>query len=162
MMKKLIIIISLLSLFCCDKNDYDYDIKYFEIDNLFNCLSCFSITNIHVYSGFIINDNETYKKYIDSLRIYPLNITCDTSTTINIDFNKYTLIGILTEYNDCDSISKEIICNNNTKKINYIIKISKNNELHKILKLSLNLMLISKVPNNYNIEFNINSHSQRF
>jgi hypothetical protein len=146
----------------CEKDTANYKIlttHYLENKDLFNCVTCFSIGNIHAYSGFVINDNETYKIYVDSMRIHPLNSNCDTATLIKIDFKKYTLIGIMTEHSSCDLISKEITADNKNKMLSYIINIKEGNEpCDYLLHLPLNLVLISKMPENYQVEFKVNRH----
>lgn len=155
-----IAIISLLAISCEKESGNDYKVLntvYMENKELFNCVTCFSVVNIHARSGFVIKDNYTYKLYADSMRIHPLNSNCDTATLINIDFNKYSLIGIMTAIGGCDSISKAITVDHITKETFYNVHIAECiGQRTEILYLPLNLALISKIPDNYKVEFTVN------
>jgi hypothetical protein len=142
-----------------DKNFNLSATKYLKNKELFNCVTCFSVINIHACSGFAIRNENTYNLYADSMRIHPLNSNCDTATLLNIDFNKYTLIGIMTGLGACDSITRNIAVDNKNERINYNIDIKESKEpCNDMLYLPLNLMLIPKIPDNYNVVFKINRH----
>ena len=150
-----------LLLISCNKEDNSpsepVEVKYLNSNELFNCITCFSPSNISC-NGFIIKNENSYKEFANSLRIHPLNpnIDCDTATLKQIDFNKYSLIGILTSYGACDSISKSILTNSIRTKITYHIAIKEySGYCVKILKVSLNFALISKVSDDCAVDFNI-------
>jgi hypothetical protein len=163
-MKKnyIILMIFLITIGCNKDGDTNFKlstINYLENKDLFNYVTCFSVSNIHARSGFVIRDEDTYQVYADSMRIQPLNTNCDTSTLIYIDFNKYSLIGILTEHLACDSISRDISVDNQNKEILYSIDIKESDEsCSYVLYIPLNLVLISKIPDNYQVEFIVNRH----
>ena len=117
----------LFTLISCDKNsDNDFKVlttDYLENKDLLNCVNCFSVTNFHACSGFVIRDDKAYKIYADSMRIHPLNSNCDTATLIKIDFTKYSLVGIMTEHGACDSLKRDLIVDNIGKVIKYEIDI---------------------------------------
>jgi len=157
------IILIVLIDFGCKKDNDQYeltDLKYLKDPELYNCSNCicFSITGIYGRPGFIIRDNKTYKKYADSMRIFPINskINCDTATLINIDFNRYSLIGMSLDFEAGDSIMKAVIVDNNNKNINYDITLKKLNRLlHTTLGITLNLALITKIPGDFKVKFNL-------
>jgi hypothetical protein len=159
-----IIITLLLILGCQEENDNIYylsEVVYLENNELFNCQTCFSISNINANSGLIITDDISYEKYADSMRIHPINpnIDCDTATLVFIDFNKYSLIGIFTGYGACDTIKRNIINDEKNKKIIYDIDIKEyTGSCIKIYILGLNLALIPKIPDNYKVDFTVNRH----
>ena len=109
----------------------------------------------------MIGNESTYQKYADSMRIHPLNSNCDTATLKDIGFGKYTLIGILTAHGSCDSLSKEILMDNRNDKIIYTIDIGESlGPCIEILYIPLNLALISKIPEHYQVEFEVKRHPQ--
>jgi hypothetical protein len=147
----------------CKNDDNQYvvtEIKYLRNSELFNCseCNCFSISNIYSRNGFVIRDKETYDKYADSLRIFPVisKINCDTAQLMNIDFNKHSLIGISAGYGACDSINRNIYVDNKNQKVIYQIGIKEYNGVCiQIYLLSLNLVLIPRIPDNYKVYFKV-------
>jgi len=165
-MKNIVMIIITLVLISGCRKDNDTidqfsDAIYLENNELFNYQTCFSISNINTNSGFIITDDNTYTKYADSMRIHPINssVDCDTATLINIDFNKYSLIGITTGYGACDTIQRNILYDEKNRKIIYNIDIKEyTGGCILIYILSLNLALIPKIPDDYKVEFTVNRY----
>lgn len=164
-MNKLVILLILISILGCEKkseNTYQIETPVFLRNNeIFNSTNCFSIGNIDATNGFVINDSETYKAYEDSMRIYLSNNDCDTATLVNFDFNKSTLIGIKVGYSASDSLSREIIVDNENQEIKYKIDIAigVNPEHYLIYYLDLNLALIEKIPEDYDVVFQVNEHN---
>jgi hypothetical protein len=160
-MKKLLFLgVLAFLLFSCKKENNSpsefVDAKYITPGELFNCITCFSPSNLNS-NGFVIKDENSYKKFADLLRIYPYNpnINCDTATLKPIDFNKYSLIGMFTSFGACDSINKSILINSNRTKITYSIFIKKySGDCVSMLGVSLNFALISKIPDDCTVDFN--------
>jgi hypothetical protein len=157
-MRKLLFL--LLVLISCKKERSDPSeplyVKYINPGELFNCITCFSPLNISC-NGFVIKNENSYKEFADSLRIYPYNpsINCDTATLKLIDFSKYSLIGIFTSFGAYDSINKSILINSNRTKITYNIIIKKySGTCVSMLGVSLNFALISKIPDDCTVDFN--------
>ena len=160
-MKKLLFLVVLAFFFIsCKKENNNpsnlVDVKYINPGELFNCITCFSPSNLN-NNGFVIKNENSYKEFADLLRIYPYNpnINCDTATLKPIDFSKYSLIGIFTSFGACDSINKSILINSNRTKITYNIIIKKySGTCVSILGVSLNFALISKIPDDCTVDFN--------
>lgn len=109
MKTNLVLLLTLLFACSCNQKlvtETNLPVEYLENKEIFNSPTCFSASNIHGVSGFVIRDDQTYKTYADSFRIHPLNSNCDTASLKVIDFNKYTLIGISTDHGVCDVITK--------------------------------------------------------
>ncbi len=161
MKRLLFLLVLVLLLISCKKESNDPSgplyVKYINTGELFNCITCFSPSNISC-NGFVIKNENSYKEFADSLRIYPYNpnINCDTATLKPIDFNKYSLIGIFTSFGACDSINKSIMTNSNRTRITYNIIIKKySGPCVDMLGISLNFALISKIPDDCTVDFNI-------
>jgi hypothetical protein len=158
--------LNLLLIICfisCNKdttNEYQInDIRFFKINELFNYYNCFSLLNLDTNKGIVIKDSTTYKIFEDSIRIHPYNTNCDTPTLMKIDFNKYSLIGFLTNMSACDSLTKVLNVDNKNKLIKYKIDIKEyQGGCSKILLVPANLALINKIPDYYNVEFIIVRH----
>lgn len=136
-------------------------IDYLETKDIFNYGNCFLISNIHAESGFVIKDESTYQIYADSMRIQPLNTNCDTATLTDIDFTKYSLLGILTGYGACDSITRDISVNNQQSKVIYSIDIKESTDTCiYIYVMSLNLALVSRIPDDFAVKFFVNRHQK--
>lgn len=157
-----LLILSLL-ISCSKNSDSGYktsDIVHLKNSELFSSPNCFSLSGIHAGSGFLISDVYTYAKYADSMRIYPYNSDCDTATLRRIDFSKYSLIGIMTTYGDCDSLYRNFNMDDRAHKLRYIIDITQyGGPCNDKLNMSLNLALVPKLPNNYSVEFEVNLHN---
>jgi len=152
-----------ISFFSCKKEMADEyqlnEVIYIQNTELFSYNNCFSVLNIHAKSGIVIRDSVTYKMYKDSLIIHPYNTNCDTSSLINIDFNKYSLIGISTDMSLCDTLTKSISTEDKNKLIKYTIDIKEyQGTCVRVLLFPLNFAIISKIPDNYNVEFNVIRH----
>lgn len=159
-MKKifLLLVLAILLISCNKENNNPselVDVKYINNSDLFNCLSCFSPSNLSS-KGFIIKDEDSYNRLADSLRfhVYYPNLNCDTATLKQIDFNAFSLIGIVTSYGMCDSISKSILANSNRTKITYNIIIKEYSGFCiQILCVSLNFALVPKIPDDCTVNF---------
>ena len=161
MKKVFFLLVLVIVLISCKKENNNpsepVDVKYINSGELFNCATCFSPSNLSS-KGFIIKNEHSYKKFADSLRIHSYNpiINCDTATLKQIDFSTYSLIGIVTSYGMCDSMSKSILANSNRTKITYIIIIKEYSGFCiQILYVSLNFALIPKIPDDCTIDFNV-------
>jgi len=165
MNRSVIILALVLSIIGCEKKSEDiYQIEnpiFLKNSEIFNSVTCFSIGNIDATKGFVIDNSETYKVYEDSMRIYPINNDCDTATLVNIDFIKSTLIGIKIGYGPSDSLTRQIIVDNENHKIKFNIDIALGvkPDHSLIYYLDLNLALIDKIPEDYDVVFQVNEHN---
>ena len=162
-MTRYILPVFLMLLVSCSKTiDSGYktgNIVYLKNSKLFNSKPCFSPSNIHAGSGFLISDVYSYAKYADSMRIYPYNSDCDTATLCRVDFSKYSLIGIKTEYGACDSVYRRIEMDDRSRKLRYRIDIIESDDPCYVLSVDLNLVLVPKLPDNYGVAFEVNRHN---
>jgi len=160
-MKKIILLGIIIALVVgCKKESEgltEQDVKYLKTGEIVNCFACFSPSNVNA-DGFEIKSEESYKQFENLLRIYPFNpiIDCDTVILPKIDFNKYTLIGILTTYGICDSVSRSVFINTDKTKIIYNINIKKHvGFCTDIGCIDLNFALVPKPSVDYRVVFNL-------
>lgn len=118
--------------------------------------SCFSVMSIG--DEFVINDSIEYKTLEDSMRI-SLSSTCDTACFAKIDFNTFTLIGKKVDLSLCDSITREIAADTIGKKYVYTIQVQRHvGFCVGVLKISMNWVLVPKLPDTYKVEFNFSEN----
>lgn len=163
-MKKIILlgIIIAFAVGCKKENEnlIKQDVKYLQTGEIVNCKDCFSSTNASS-EGFVIDNEDSYKQFENLLRKDTDNksIDCDTVSLPKIDFNKYTLIGILTVTGVCDSISKSVMTNLSKTKMIYNISIKRPDGFCTDQGyISLNFVEIPKPPINYTVEFNVKDY----
>ena len=162
----LFLVVALLILFGCQRETesvYELtDITYMQNNEWFNCQGCFSIGQINLHSGFVIRDENTYRMYEDSMKIYPISdppVDCDTATLVSINFNEYTLLGMATSHGACDTLTRKIWKDEVNNKIVYDIDIKEyTGGCVLILYMPLNLVLIPKIPDDYFVEFTVTRH----
>jgi hypothetical protein len=134
-------------------------VSYLSNGRIFYCIDCFSPLNASS-NGFVIKDMVSYRKFGDTLNLHTYNqmtqINCDTASLIPIDFNKYTLIGILASYGMCDIVKRNIQADTINLNILYNITIKQHNGFcDQMLATSLNFALIPKLLENWNVLFTI-------
>lgn len=160
----LIVLITFFLLNGCEKNEGIYEIQdviYLENKELFNSITCFSVSNINLSEGFVIADNKEYQELTDSMRINPINpnVNCDTASLVYINFSEYSLIGIMTTYGTCDTIKRKVLFDDSNNYI-YNVDIKEyTGSCNLMLVMNLNLALIPKIPDNHIVEFEINKHN---
>lgn len=136
----------------------DYELlttDYIETSDLFNGSSCFSSSPLMSSSTrIVIRDQAEYDALADSLRRTNSVTDCDTATLMDIDFSKYSLLGRMTAYGACDTILKDITVDEPLKTVTYNIDIKPFNGMCiDVLITSLNLVMVNKIPDNYQVEF---------
>lgn len=138
--------------------DYEIlSIDDIETDELFNGSSCFWLGRTQfASSGIVIRNEEAYAAFTDSLRYSNSNDPCDTATLIDIDFNKYSLFGMLTLASACDTISSNLSVDQVAKTVTYDIDIKLyNGNCIDMVITSLNLVAVNKIPDDFRVEFNV-------
>jgi len=140
----------------CEKNESIDDLTeqaIFYESNYFG--TCFSGVYDKGYQEIIITDNESYKKFGDSIRIHPYNLDCDTAVLPYIDFNKYILIGKFTDGGGCEAkYKRQIIDDKKNKKIIYNIRVEYFGTCYMYI-VNMNWARIPRIPNDYTIEFQV-------
>lgn len=137
------------------------DVIYLGNNDLYFSKSCYSIGKIDMIDGIVITTKEQYEELADSMKKDKADsdANCDTASLIDINFNKYSLIGIETDYGACDSMNKKVLIDNTNNRIIYDIDIKKySGSCIKILIINYNLALIPKISDNYTMDFIINEH----
>jgi hypothetical protein len=110
---------------------------------------------IDIKTGYVINDDSSYQSIGESNKnIYSAD--CTPIILPAIDFNSYTLLGIQTGMSECDSLIREVTVDTSSKKYIYEINIKRYRETcSQILKLSMNWVLVPKLPSEYKVDFNV-------
>jgi len=133
--------------------------SYIQNTDLFYCPECF-MPYKQYEAGVVIRNTDSYNSFGDSLNSHAkfLQVDCDTTTLIPIDFTKYTLIGIFSSFGACDVITRKIQSDSTTQNIIYTITIKKHRgECTLNLLISMNFALIPKLPDNWNVVFDVKS-----
>ena len=116
---------------------------------------CFFPNAPKANSGYVIKDEKSFNLLFDSIR--NKHFSCDTALIPNIDFSKYSLLGILTE-NVCSSkiITRSVLNDISNKQYLYNITIGKDVEpTCMMLVQTMNWVIVSKLPEDYKVVFNI-------
>lgn len=112
--------------------------------------SCFQ--NMADYEEILIESEEEYLLFQDSIRRSISNIDCDTASLEGIDFNHYTLLGKFTNGGGCNVYyNRNIFKDEVNEKIIYTIKVYYEGACLMYL-MNWNWVLIPKVPNGYELE----------
>jgi len=151
----LIIVIAL----ACDKEN---EPTKQALDITGNCIfyenilsNCFYGSIPPEFDEYVFSSNEVYRQFGDSIRIYPVNLDCDTAQLPEIDFNHYDLLTKKTSGSGCGaSYSREVIKDDNNKTINYNIQVTYNGMCEKLI-ISRNWVLVPKIPDGYTVNFKV-------
>ncbi len=120
-------------------------------------------TNIIVENALVseppITEEMRYKEFViqtDSLNIFNLEVSFDDGVTYEpIDFSNYTLLGKYDPASGCEVIySRNATRDDEAKKISYEIKVDQYGVCD-CFHLSMNWVLIPKMPEDYNVEFSV-------
>lgn len=92
---------------------------------------------------------------VDSLNIYNLEVSFDDGSTYNpIDFSKYTLLGKYARGNCRVTFERNVSRNDSQKKVYYDIEVHQCGNCE-INCESMNWVLIPKIPNDYEVIFEV-------
>lgn len=148
----------ILIIFGCEKIEQVVEIKdiaYLTNSEFLNSSICFS-PSFNENEGFVINENEEYQYLMNSYRIHPINpeVDCDTASFIDVDFNEFSLIGVMTIYGTCDTIKRKVLYNSDNNQIIYEIEILKYQGVCNYMAvMNLNVALIPKMQEKDSVEF---------
>ncbi len=138
----------------CDKEDLIDITDQVIFSSLFRS-PCFDVIANTEKDEFVIREEDAFKAYVDSIRIYPVNQNCDTASLPEIDFTEYTLLGKYTSGGGCDvKYERKVYKDEINKRIIYEIDV-KYIGLCDMLITSKNWVLIPKMPENYTFEFRV-------
>ncbi len=155
-MKKLffsLISLSLLLLACEKDRVIDITDQCIFHDNLLG--TCFYGISGYANEEIIINDNEAYQAFEDSIRIHPLNTSCDTASLAPIDFNAYSLLAKRTSGGGCSVIyNRKVLKDTENKKIIYKIEVQYEGPCDMLIS-SWNWVYIPKPEEGYLVEFRV-------
>lgn len=138
----------------CDKEDFIDITDQVTFPSLFRS-PCFDVFAYSEKDEFVFNEENTFKAYVDSIRIYPVNLNCDTASVPEIDFADYSLLGKYTSGGGCDvKYERKVFKDEINKRIIYEIDV-KYIGTCEMLITSRNWVLIPKMPENYSFEFKV-------
>lgn len=110
------------------------------------------------YDEIVFISNDEFESFTDSIRIFPININCDTATVPYIDFDAYTLLGKYTKGGGCNvDYERRVFKDVTNQTIIYEINMDYSGTCL-LLITSRNWVLIPKSVNNYSVEFIVNEH----
>lgn len=150
---KTLILCTSLILVSCNKDseviDITDDCEFY--DNILS--TCFYGTSGSEYDEIVFRDNDSYQEFGDIVRIYPVNLDCDTAQLPIIDFNNYSLLTKRTNGGGCSATYKrKVIKDAENKKIIYEIAVDYEGTCEMLLG-SRNWALVPKILDDYNVEF---------
>lgn len=163
-MRTIIIITSLvlISLISCNKEQATQpdnflmkiinDTNWVEVtDTIPILIDCLDFDKMYNLFNIVVRTKQEYDDLIDTLRsrIKAKDYICDNYEFPEIDFDKYSLIGLETRTGPCE-IKKKLFRNDSKKEFLYILVISETiNENHLILITNRNTLLVPKIPSDY-------------
>lgn len=107
------------------------------------------------FDEIVINDNESYQDFGDSIRIYPINLDCDTASLPYIDFNNYTLVGKSTLGGGCGAVYvRKMFKDNSNKIIVYEIDVEYIGNCYMSIS-NRNWSIIPKLSKDYEVVFRV-------
>ena len=149
--KILFLCISLIMVTCNKDNeiiDITEDCEF--SDNILS--TCFYGTSSSEYDEIVFRDNDSFQEFGNSVRIYPVNINCDTAQLPDIDFNKYSLLSKRTHGLCSASYTRKVLKDTDNKKIIYKISVVYEGTCEMLIG-SRNWAIIPRIPDNYRVNF---------
>jgi len=150
-MKKLLYNVTIFSiiLFCisCEKEDTFEGIIVKEFD-LGSCLPPFGNES----DEFVITNDSLYQNLLDLS-----TAICDNYTLPNIDFTSYTLLGKTTVSSGQVKYYKRKV-EKHESSMKYIYTIYIKSKKNKKTSISMNWVLVTKLPDNYSVDFKVDKN----
>ncbi len=156
-MKILIQISFLICILSCNKNE-TIDITDQCVFPNFFTNQCFWGSPGREYDEIVFVSNEEFNLFANAIRIYLLNLNCDTAVIPNIDFDTFSLLGKYTSGGGCEvEYVRKVYNNINDKTIIYEIDVEYIGGCAMLIT-NRNWVLIPKLSNNYIVEFVVHEH----
>lgn len=151
---KIILLGLLLTFFTACDNDSEFIDITDECEFYDNILStCFYGSSNSDYDEVVFWDNNSFQDFGGQVRIYPVNINCDTAQLPLIDFFNYTLLSIKTSGSGCSATYvRKILINQKNKELIYEISVNYTGACEMIVG-SRNWAIIPKISDNYTVDF---------
>jgi hypothetical protein len=159
---KNIIPVALMLIFSlsCEKNTDSPKKPDFSVETVYLDPMYFGRCFVGLYppnaNEIIIKNNSDYIALGDSCRaLYLSSIMCDTANLPAIDFNKYSLIGKLSEGGGCGvEYIRDVTIDTITKTYNYSIEAEYNGTCEMLI-MNMNWALVPSIPDDYKVFFNL-------
>jgi len=153
MNKLLLLPLMIILNYSCEKIDNNVDITSQCSFLEYNFGPCYSLFTDTVNTEIIIRDTNTYRSVF--IENNPTYYNCDTASLPIINFNKYSLIGILTIGSGCSvNYERKILNDKTNKKIIYSISFEYLG-ICEMLLTSWNLVLVPRISDEYTVEFQL-------
>ncbi len=153
MKKSTLLLFLTLSFISCEKEGKIIDITSFcKFPVILK--PCFLPQN-YENDEIVFRVNEQYQIYENTIRGHPENVNCDTAKLPEIDFDKFSLLGKETGGGGCGAKSEHtVLKDTKNKKIIYKISVEYIGNCF-IYFFSFNFVLVPKIPDDYEIEFQV-------
>jgi len=156
-MKTKTIILGLLLIFSisCEKDNEPIDITD-ECEFYDNILStCFYGSSTSEYDEIVFRDNDSFQEFGNLVRIYPVNLDCDTAKLPIIDFSKHSLLSLKTNGGGCSATyQRKVLKDLKNRKIIYEISVDYEGACEMLLG-SRNWAIVPKITDNYTVDFKL-------
>ncbi len=130
---------------CCKRDESAGDIvSDINIDNLGN-LACYKLPE-----QLCIRDDSTFQAIF---KLTSSNTGCDTIHLPVVDFSKNSVLLYLKSSADNRHFQRQVTIDNDSKAVHYVINSSKCYCADKCETISLNMVLVTKIPADYKVEF---------
>lgn len=139
----------------CEKSDEQIDISNECVfhDNILS--TCFYGTIGSEYDEIVFRDNESFQKFGNNVRIYPINSNCNTAKLPTIDFSRYSLLSKRIYGSGCSATyQRRVLKDTENKMIIYEIAVEYKGACDMLLG-SRNWAIIPVVSDNYMVEFRL-------
>jgi len=152
---KLIILILTLGLITCKKKGELIDItgNCIFYDNILS--TCFYGASGSEYDQFVFRNQSDFQNFGNSVRIYPVNLDCDTAKMPYIDFDKYSVVTKRTIGSGCSArYNRTILKDTDNKKIIYKISVLYEGNCRMLL-VNRNWAYMPNFPNDWKVEYQV-------
>jgi hypothetical protein len=106
--------------------------------------------------GYVIRNDSEYRQLREAIVINSIS-GCDTVSLPAIDFNKYTLLGYYLSRGCTLEVDRQVVNDVPNKKYIYSLKIHNTTTLCRSLVISMNWVLVPKLPGDYTVDFVVNN-----
>lgn len=153
-MRNIYLLAIILSFTGCDKKDLTDITDQVIFPTLFRS-PCFDVISNTEKDEWIFHEEDAFKAYANSIRIFPFNQNCDTASIPEIELTEYSLLGKYTAGGGCDvNYKRKVFKDEINKRIIYEINVNYKGSCDMLIT-SNNWVLIPEMRENYTFEFKV-------
>lgn len=147
----LLLLIGIIAISGCIQNPNQNEIQFTDMNEELDCIDTFRLRDNEVVEA-VINTNAEYQALFNYKSPSP---RCENFELPVINFSQHTLLGQYADGGGCSiDFSRKALKDDLNKKLTYSVKVTEDGMCQK-MGMSMNWALISKVPSDYSVVFEV-------